>query len=154
MPIIYIGIGSNLGDMRSNCLKAIEILETNGVKVLKRSSIYETEPWGLKDQPRFMNMAIEAETDLAPRQLLSLLKEIEDNMGRVRTAKWGPRIIDLDILLYGDVIVKEADLEIPHPLMHERKFVLQPLSEIAPKKVHPVLGRTVGELLEEKRAKK
>jgi 2-amino-4-hydroxy-6-hydroxymethyldihydropteridine diphosphokinase len=154
MPIVYIGIGSNLGDRQGNCLKAIELLETEGVKALQRSSIYETEPWGLKDQPRFINMAIEVETDLTPRQLLSLLRKIENGMGRIRTMKWGPRTIDLDILLYGDMVVREADLEIPHPLMHEREFVLEPLSEIAPQNIHPVLRRTVGELLEEKNSRK
>jgi 2-amino-4-hydroxy-6-hydroxymethyldihydropteridine diphosphokinase len=146
MPIVYIGIGSNLGDRRSNCLKAIALLESEGVKVLKRSSLHETEPWGVTDQPAFMNMAVEAETDRSPRQFLSLLNKIEDVMGRARAIKWGPRTIDLDILLYDDLIVRESDLEIPHPLMHERAFVLEPLSEIAARKVHPLLHRTIAEL--------
>ncbi len=151
MSIVYIGIGSNLGDRRNNCLKAVEFLEAEGVKVLKRSSLYETEPWGVKDQPRFMNMAVEAETEMAPRQFLALLKEIEDRMGRARTIKWGPRTIDLDILLYDDMIISEPDLEIPHPLMHARDFVLEPLCEIAAQKVHPLFDRTIAELRDETR---
>jgi 2-amino-4-hydroxy-6-hydroxymethyldihydropteridine diphosphokinase len=146
MPIVHIGIGSNLGDRRNNCLKAVALLEAEDVKVLKRSSLYETEPWGVKEQPRFINMAVEAETDMTPRELLFLLKKIEGRMGRTGTAKWGPRTIDLDILFYGDVITKEPDLEIPHPLMHSRDFVLDPLREIAPRKVHPLLHYTVAEL--------
>jgi 2-amino-4-hydroxy-6-hydroxymethyldihydropteridine diphosphokinase len=149
MPIVYIGIGSNLGDRRNNCLRAIALLGTGGVKVLKRSSSHETEPWGVKEQPRFLNMAVEAETDMTPRELLSLLKKIEDRMGRTRTVKWGPRTIDLDILFYGNIIIREPDLEIPHPLMHTRNFVLEPLREIAPQKVHPLLHRTVAELTAE-----
>jgi 2-amino-4-hydroxy-6-hydroxymethyldihydropteridine diphosphokinase len=154
MPIVHIGIGSNLGDRRNNCLKAVALLEAGGVKVLKRSSLYETEPWGVKEQPRFMNMAVEAETDVTPRELLSLLKKIESLMGRTVTVKWGPRTIDLDILFYGDVIMKEPDLEIPHPLMHSRDFVLDPLGEIAAQKVHPLLHRTIAELRAECRRKK
>jgi 2-amino-4-hydroxy-6-hydroxymethyldihydropteridine diphosphokinase len=149
MPIVYIGIGSNIGDRRSSCLKAIALLEAGGVKVLKRSSLHETEPWGVKEQPRFLNMAIEAETGMAPRELLSFLKKIEDQMGRTRTVKWGPRTIDLDILFYGDMIIREPDLEIPHPFMHARDFVLEPLCEIAPQKVHPLLHRTVAKLTAE-----
>ncbi len=146
MSTTYIGIGSNLGDRRKNCLKAVELLDAEGVKVLKRSSLYETEPWGVKDQPRFVNMAVEAESDMTPHRLLCLLKEIEDRMGRTRTIRWGPRTIDLDILLFGDEVIREPDLEIPHPLMHARDFVLEPLCEIAPRKVHPVFNRTMAEL--------
>jgi 2-amino-4-hydroxy-6-hydroxymethyldihydropteridine diphosphokinase len=146
MPIVYIGIGSNLGDRQNNCLKAIALLQAGGVKVLKRSSLHETEPWGIKEQPRFVNMAVEAETDMTPREFLSFLQKIEDRMGRTRTVKWGPRTIDLDILFYGDMIIREPDLEIPHPLMHTRDFVLKPLCEIAAQKVHPLFHNTVAEL--------
>ncbi len=147
MAIVYIGIGSNLGNRRANCLKAVESLDKSGLRISKQSSLYETEPWGVREQPKFVNMAVEAETGLPPKELLLLLKKIEDDMGRERAARWGPRIIDLDILLYDDLEINEADLQIPHPLMHERDFVLGPLSEIAPEKVHPVLSRKIRDLL-------
>jgi 2-amino-4-hydroxy-6-hydroxymethyldihydropteridine diphosphokinase len=146
MSIVYIGIGSNIGDRHGNCLKAVALIEAEGLTVLKRSALHETEPWGVKDQPRFVNMVIEAETGMPPRQLLSLIKETERRMGRTPTARWSPRIIDLDILLYDDIIISEPELEIPHPLMHERDFVLDPLCEIAAQKIHPLLHRTVAEL--------
>jgi 2-amino-4-hydroxy-6-hydroxymethyldihydropteridine diphosphokinase len=147
ISIVYIGIGSNLGNREDNCLKAIESLEKNGLHISKRSSLYETEPWGVKEQPKFVNMAIEAETDLSPKDLLLLLKKIEKDMGRLPSMRWGPRIIDLDILLYDDLRINNTDLQIPHPLMHERDFVLKPLAEIAPEKVHPILSRKIGDLL-------
>jgi 2-amino-4-hydroxy-6-hydroxymethyldihydropteridine diphosphokinase len=143
----YIGIGSNIGDRRANCLAAIDLLRQNGQTILKRSSSYETEPWGMEDQPRFINMAIEIETDLPPLGLLSLLKKIEKDMGRLYTGRWGPRVIDLDILLYEDLIITDTELQIPHPGVHERAFVLKPLAEIAPKKIHPVLLKRIDELL-------
>ena len=146
MSIVHIGIGSNLGNRQENCLEAIKRLEQHGVTVLKRSSLIETEPWGVTDQPRFINLAIEAETDLAPDELLLLLKNIERSMGRVQTAHWGPRVIDLDILFYDDRIIDSPGLQIPHPHLHERDFVLMPLTEIAPEKVHPVLKKKVSEL--------
>ncbi len=101
----------------------------------------------MEDQPRFINIAIEIQTDLPPPELLSLLKKIESNMGRVYTSRWGPRVIDLDILLYEDLVLTGIELQIPHPGMHERAFVLKPLAEIAPEKIHPVLLKRIDELL-------
>lgn len=147
MPIAYLGIGSNLGERRNNCLIALRLLAEKGVIIRKASSFYETEPWGIKEQPDFINMAAEVETDLPPDELLKVIKGIEREMGRKETFRWGPRIIDIDILLYNDMIYESADLRIPHPLMHEREFVLEPLSEIAPERVHPLLKKTIIELL-------
>ncbi len=147
MATIYIGIGSNVGDRKANCLKAVEELDSRGVRVTRRSGLYETEPWGVKDQPGFLNMVVEAETDLTPEGLLAVMKAIEGALGRRRTSRWGPREIDLDILLYDERIVDEPHLKIPHPHMHERGFVLEPLSEIAPELMHPLLKKRVRELL-------
>ncbi|MBI4686200.1 MAG: 2-amino-4-hydroxy-6-hydroxymethyldihydropteridine diphosphokinase [Nitrospirae bacterium] len=147
MPIAYIGIGSNLGSREENCEKAIDLLAKSGIKVLKRSSMIETEPWGIKEQPKFINMALETETKISPQDLLRTLKDIEKAMGRTEAEHWGPRIIDLDILFYDDLILKTPELEIPHPFIQERDFVLKPLLEIAPEKMHPVLGKAVRELL-------
>jgi 2-amino-4-hydroxy-6-hydroxymethyldihydropteridine diphosphokinase len=151
MPTVYIGIGSNVGEREENCLKAVRLLEENGVKITRRSALYETEPWGVTDQPRFINMAVASETDLSPRGLLLLLKRIEGDMGRRRGVKWGPRLIDLDILLYNDLVMEESDLAIPHPMMHRRHFVLKPLAEIAPDKVHPGMARKIRDLLRDLR---
>jgi 2-amino-4-hydroxy-6-hydroxymethyldihydropteridine diphosphokinase len=149
MAIAYIGIGSNLGNRRENCLLAIELLREKGIIVLKQSSLYETEPWGMKDQPRFINMAIQIETSLEPSELLTVLKDIEKKIGRGKSSKWGPRTIDLDILLFDDIILNEDNLTIPHPLMHERDFVLRPLSEIAPDIHHPLLKLSIRELMQQ-----
>lgn len=146
MATVYLGIGSNLGEREENCLKAVRALTEKGIIVKKVSTLYETEPWGVKEQPDFINFAVEAETDLFPGVLLQVIKEIEKQMGRAETYKWGPRIIDIDILFYDDLIYDSTELKIPHPLMHERGFVLLPLSEIAPEKVHPVLKKTINEL--------
>ncbi len=151
MSTAYIGIGSNLGNRRYYCLKAIELIEQSGQRISKVSSLYETEPWGVKNQPAFINMAVEIETELPPKQLLILFKKIEKRMGRKKTVRWGPRVIDLDILLYDDLTVKDDEVVIPHPLMHRRAFVLEPLSEIAPEKVHPLLGKKMIDLLLENR---
>ncbi len=150
MPTVYLGLGSNLGSRQDNCLRAVSLLEENGLKITRRSAMYETEPWGVKDQPRFINMAVEAETDVSPHELLSLIKKIESDMGRLAEKKWGPRVIDIDILLYENMRMNGDELTIPHPLMHEREFVLRPLSEIAPERVHPVLCKTIRELLDRK----
>jgi 2-amino-4-hydroxy-6-hydroxymethyldihydropteridine diphosphokinase len=146
MSTVYIGIGSNLGDRGENCIRAIELFEQKGLPVKKKSSLYETKPWGMKNQPLFLNMAVEIETALSPRELLKILKEMEKEIGREPTSRWGPRIIDLDILLFNADVVDEDNLSIPHPLMHERDFVLQPLSEIAPDAEHPVLHKSIREL--------
>ncbi|GBD96872.1 MAG TPA: 2-amino-4-hydroxy-6-hydroxymethyldihydropteridine diphosphokinase [Nitrospirae bacterium] len=143
MSTAYIGIGSNLGNREENCKKAITILIENGVKVTKLSSIVETEPWGVRNQPEFINMAIKIETGLKPYELLSLLKNIESAVGRFPGPRWGARVIDLDILFYNDLVMKTADLEIPHPRISEREFVLKPLAEIAPDKIHPVLKKSI-----------
>jgi 2-amino-4-hydroxy-6-hydroxymethyldihydropteridine diphosphokinase len=147
MSVVYIGIGSNLGNSQENCLRAIELLQKKGIIITKRSSLYETEPWGVKDQPLFINMAIEIETGLKPKVLLKILKDVEKEVGRGKSIKWGPRIIDLDILLFDNIVLNEDDLKIPHPLMHKRDFVLRPLCEIAPDIKQPVFGKTIKELL-------
>ncbi len=149
MPKIYIGIGSNLGNREDNCKRAIDLIIENGVNVARLSSMIETEPWGVTEQPRFINMAIEAETSLGPEELLTLLRRIESDVGRVPDIRWGPRAIDLDILLYDDLVMKTADLEIPHPGISERDFVLRPLAEIAPDVMHPVLKKSIKELLDD-----
>jgi len=147
MPIVHIGIGSNLGDREEHCVKAVRLFSEKGIIIRRRSSMYETEPWGVKNQPRFINMAIEGETGLTPAWLLEVLKMIEDEVGRVETYRWGPRVIDLDILFYDDLVMNTPELTIPHPRMHEREFVLRPLAEIAPDKIHPLLKKTIQELL-------
>ncbi len=144
---VYVGIGSNLGNREENCLKAIRLMEEQGIKVVKRSSLYETEPWGVKDQPMFINMVIEAETELGPEELLTVLKSIESAMGRTETKRWGPRVIDLDILFYNNLILDTPELRIPHPYIQERPFVLTPLGEIAPELEHPVLKKKIKELI-------
>ncbi|NCO67173.1 MAG: 2-amino-4-hydroxy-6-hydroxymethyldihydropteridine diphosphokinase [Nitrospirae bacterium CG_4_10_14_0_8_um_filter_41_23] len=149
MSVVYIGIGSNLGNRQENCLRAIELLQEKGIIVTKRSSLYETEPWGVKDQPLFINMAIEIETGLKPEELLRMLKDTEREMGRKDSSKWGPRIIDLDILLFDNIVLNNKNLKIPHPLMHERDFVLRPLCEIAPDIKHPLLKLSIGDLLQQ-----
>ncbi len=149
MSTVYIGIGSNLGSREHNCKTAIRHLIDNGIKVLKLSSMIETEPWGVKDQPKFINMAIQMETDLKPGELLLLLKKIERDIGRTPGKHWGPRVIDLDILLYDDLVIKTPDLEIPHPGIADRYFALKPLAEIAPELIHPVIKKSIKELLSE-----
>lgn len=149
MAIVHIGIGSNIGDREANCRKAISMLTFRGIEIKKTSSMYKTEPWGFKDQPEFINMVMEAETSLSPDELLQTLKDIENSMGRKETIRWGPRIIDLDILFYDDLVIDEDHLKIPHPLIQEREFVLIPMCEIAPNRIHPVLGKTILQIKKE-----
>ena len=147
MKIVYIALGSNLGDRAEHLRAAREQIPAPDLRVLRESSIYETAPRDIEDQPWFLNQVIECETDLFPRQLLARLKKIERAMGRKKRVPKGPREIDLDILLYGDAVVKAPELEVPHPRLSERRFVLEPLAELVPDKKHPGTRRTVREML-------
>jgi 2-amino-4-hydroxy-6-hydroxymethyldihydropteridine diphosphokinase len=141
-----------VGDREEYIEQAIFLLsKTPGIKMRKKSANYETEPEGNSDQPQFLNAAIEVQTMLDPYKLLSVLHETENALGRERDVEWGPRTIDLDILLYDNQIVSDDKLQIPHPLLHERLFVLKPLSEIAPKALHPALEKTIIDIYEERK---
>ncbi len=139
----FIALGSNLGDKRKNIEIAIEKIKEKGIKILKVSSIIETEPYGYKDQDSFLNAVCLVETSLDPFSLLRVLLNIEEEMGRKRIFKWGPRNIDLDIIFYDDLVIESEELIIPHPDAHNRTFVMGPISEIEPDFVHPVLKRRV-----------
>ena len=148
--IAYIGIGSNLGDKVSQCEKAItEILKASQNKLLAKSSFFETKPLGYASQDWFINGVIKIETELEPLQLLRALKRIESQLGREETFRWGPRTIDLDILFFDGREIRTEGLQIPHPLLHERQFVLIPLAEIDRDLIHPVLKKSIGELLDD-----
>ncbi|MEX2160542.1 MAG: 2-amino-4-hydroxy-6-hydroxymethyldihydropteridine diphosphokinase [Anaerolineales bacterium] len=143
---IYLGLGSNLGDRQAALDAALASLAPR-VKTILRSPIYETAPWGFTDQPDFLNQVVQAETDLPPEELLALLKATEREMGRQTRIRNGPREIDIDILLYDDLVMDEAGLRLPHPNLQERVFVLAPLADIAPDLIIPGQGRTVSALL-------
>ena len=144
--ITYIALGSNLGDRSENLTHALELLAVQ-VRIVKSSSIYETEPWGVTEQPLFLNQVIEGETEVNALELLRFLKQIEQEMGRTETIRFGPRVIDLDVLLYEDLQMDTPELTIPHPRMTQRAFVLVPLAEIAPLVMIPGTGMTVKEAL-------
>ncbi len=151
MKTIYLSLGSNMGDRAENIARAIAGMADCGVRVLRRSSLYETEPVDLPALTWFLNCVVEAETELMPHQLLHALQELEHSLGRRKSVVRGPRVIDIDILLFGSSIVRSRDLEIPHPRMAGRRFVLVPLRELAPMLRHPVLKKAFSELLAETR---
>ena len=163
---LYLGLGSNLGQREENLAEAVRLLEPNRrstvgsaaagvesdesnldeIQISRRSSVYETSPWGYSDQPDFLNCVLEAHTNLSPDKLLERVQAVEQLVGRQPSVRYGPRHIDIDILLYGDDIIAQPDLQIPHPRLHQRAFALVPLAELQPGLVHPILKTTIGEL--------
>src|SRR6201994_1952076 len=149
MNDVYLLLGSNLGNRHSFLSQAIERIEKAVAPVEKKSSVYETASWGKTDAPDYLNQVILLQTDLSAQAVLQKILEIEKLLGRERDEKWGPRTIDIDILFYGDEIVDEPNLQIPHPELHNRRFTLEPLAEIAPMMVHPVLHKNILQLKNE-----
>jgi 2-amino-4-hydroxy-6-hydroxymethyldihydropteridine diphosphokinase len=147
MKTAYLGLGTNLGDREANLRVAAEMLASDRLIVKRASSIYETAPRDVLDQPYFLNQVLEVETDLFPRQLFERAKQVERKMGRVRSQPKGPRLIDVDILLYGNSVVRTEGLDIPHVAIGERRFVLEPLAELAAELRHPVTKRTIRQML-------
>lgn len=145
--LLVLLLGTNVGDKAKNLLMAIDGLKALFGEPLEMSSVYETPPWGKTDQDPFLNMALVYSTNIKPTVVLDSILHLEVELGRVRQEKWGPRIIDIDIIFYGNMVYQSDVLEIPHPFMHERKFVLEPLKEIVPDYVHPLLEKSVSQLL-------
>jgi len=143
----YLLLGTNMGDKIQNLNTAIAYIEKEVGKVFAKSNIYETAAWGKTDQPSFLNQAIGVQSELEPLQMLETLLNIEQKMGRVRIEKWGQRLIDIDIIFYGDEIWEGDDLKLPHPEMHKRRFVLEPLNEIAENFIHPIFREKVSSIL-------
>jgi 2-amino-4-hydroxy-6-hydroxymethyldihydropteridine diphosphokinase len=146
--IVTLALGTNLGDRPGNLRAAIAALPP-AVEVLEQSFVYETPPWGVTDQPSFLNMVISGKTLLSPHELLKHLKELETHLGRIPSIRYGPRKIDIDILFFGNLIFNSPELTLPHPHLHERAFVLVPLADLSPEQIHPVFGKTIRQLLAE-----
>lgn len=146
MAHVFLGLGSNLGDRKANLRLAVRRLREL-MQITRVSSLYETGPVGFADQPDFLNAVAEAETILSPSGLLTVIKQVEESLGREPTFRYGPRAIDVDVLLYDDIVFQGQEVKVPHPRLHERRFVLEPLVELAPDVVHPVLLRPVSAIL-------
>ena len=144
--IAHLCLGANLGDPADQIETAIQHLRDSGIRILRRSSLIHTKPYGLQDQPDYLNQVIEVRCDLSPRELLRKIQDAEASMGRIRTLRWGPRLIDIDILICEDQIVNEADLVVPHPDFTNRLFALRLLDELVPDSFHPVLKKTIHDL--------
>lgn len=147
MKTVYLSLGSNVGDRERSLQGSIDLLGEAGLRILRSSPVYETEPLEYRAQGWFLNLVLEAESGLFPLQLLHKIQRVEKELGRRRTVAKGPRSIDIDILLFGKFVVETPELVIPHPKMHERRFVLEPMAELAPDLRHPVLRRTMRDLL-------
>jgi 2-amino-4-hydroxy-6-hydroxymethyldihydropteridine diphosphokinase len=147
MHTVYLLTGSNIGDSYTHLMQARKAIALQAGEVIIASSVYKTEPWGNKDQQDFLNQVLQVNTELEPLDLLRTVLGIEQEMGRDRKEKWGPRIIDIDILFYDNMMLESEELHVPHPYLHERRFTLLPLNEIAPDLIHPVFKRTISILL-------
>jgi 2-amino-4-hydroxy-6-hydroxymethyldihydropteridine diphosphokinase len=145
---VFLLLGANLGEREATLKQAVQLLSERIAPVTAESQLYETAPWGVIDQPAFLNQVIQIETELSPKKVLEQTLSIEKQLGRERRLRWGARVIDIDILYYADLISEDSDLHLPHPRLHERRFTLVPLAEIAPDFIHPVLKKTNQELLE------
>lgn len=144
---IYLSLGANLGNQEANLQKAIALIGQRVGEIVNVSSFIETAAWGKTDQPDFLNLALQVATNHSPLVVLSIIQEIEHQLGRERKEKWGARLIDIDIIFWENQLISETQLTVPHPLMHERTFVLIPMAEIAPEMEHPVLKKKMKELL-------
>ena len=147
MEGIYLLLGSNIGDRKSSLINAVDAIRKQIGPIIQASSIHVSSAWGLEDQPDFLNQVVRVHTNIDPFQLLKTIQKIEIELGRVRYEKWGPRIIDIDILYYNDQIIQSAELTVPHPAIPARRFTLEPLVELAPEFVHPVLQKSNTDLL-------